>query len=166
MSYDGRAVANFVLDFCESRQCRITNLALQKVVFFCHAWSLIKFQKPLVKHSFEAWKYGPVLQYLYHEFKVFDERPIEGRAKSINPATGKRQIAEYKFDSATEDLLNNVVGFYIKLSTSELVRLSHAKDGPWYKAWHHQSGVNPGMLIENSEVVEFYSKMHAPFAVQ
>ena len=62
MSYDGRAVANFVLDFCDQHQRGITNLSLQKIVYFCHVWSLIEFDRPLVKQRFEAWQYGPVLQ--------------------------------------------------------------------------------------------------------
>ncbi len=33
MSYDGREVANFVLDFCEARNRRLTHLSLQKVVY-------------------------------------------------------------------------------------------------------------------------------------
>jgi uncharacterized phage-associated protein len=110
---DGRAVANFVLDFCEARGRHITNLSLQKIVYFCHVWSLIEFKKPLLKHHFEAWQYGPVLQYLYREFRNFDDRPISGRAKKIDPATGKREVVQYGFDADTETLLKRIVDFYI-----------------------------------------------------
>ena len=166
MSYDGRAIANFVLDFCEAKQRGISNLSLQKIVFFCHAWSLIQLKRPLVKHQFEAWQYGPVLQYLYHEFSAFDRESIRGRAKSIDPTTGNRQVVEYGFDEETRALLEKVVGFYSELSAGELVRLSHAKGGPWHSVWSHQERVNPGMKIGNLSIVEFYSKMRAPFSVQ
>jgi len=79
MSHDGRAVANFVLDVCEQAGREVTNLSLQKIVFFCHAWSLAVRKEPLVKHEFEAWQFGPVLQYLYREFKVAEREPIRER---------------------------------------------------------------------------------------
>lgn len=56
MSLDGRAIANFVLDYCEKHARPVTNLSLQKIIYFCHVWSLVKLQKPLVKQQFEAWQ--------------------------------------------------------------------------------------------------------------
>ena len=76
IGYDGRSIANFVLDFCERNGRTVTNLSLQKIVYFCHVWSLIELGKPLIRHKFEAWEYGPVLPYLYREFKGFDRSPI------------------------------------------------------------------------------------------
>lgn len=56
MAYDGRAIANFVLDYCDQKGRSVTHLALQKLVYFCHVWSLVHFKQPLVKHKFEAWE--------------------------------------------------------------------------------------------------------------
>jgi uncharacterized phage-associated protein len=166
MSLDGRAVANFVLDFCDMKGRRITNLSLQKIVYFCHVWSLIRLNRPLIKHQFEAWKFGPVLQYLYREFREFDNQPIIGRAKKIDPKTGHSAIAEYTLDNETEELLSRVADFYSLLPPADLVQMSHAKGGPWDKVWNHQGRVNPGMKIDNGAIIEFYSKVNFPFVVQ
>ena len=166
MSLDGRAVANFVLDFCDARGRRITNLSLQKIVFFCHVWTLIRLGKPLVRHQFEAWQFGPVLQYLYREFKNFDNHPIVGRAKKIDPRTGNSVTVKYTLDSETEELLSRVVDFYSRLPPADLVQMSHAKGGPWEKVWNHQGRVNPGMKIDNAAIVKFYCKVNFPFVVQ
>ncbi len=166
MSLDGRAVANFVLDFCEARGRRITNLSLQKIVFFCHVWSLIRFGKPLVRHQFEAWQFGPVLQYLYREFREFDNQPIVGRAKKTDPRTGNSTIVNYVLDNETEELLSRVVDFYSLLTPADLVQMSHATGGPWDKVWNHQGRVNPGMKIDNAAIVKFYSRVNFPFIVQ
>jgi uncharacterized phage-associated protein len=88
MEYDGRAVANFVLDACSGQRIAVSNLALQKLVYFCHVWTLIEHGRPLIKQRFEAWEYGPVLPYLYREFKAYDRSPITGRATKIDPANG------------------------------------------------------------------------------
>ena len=166
MTLDGRAVANFVLDFCEARGRRITNLSLQKIVYFCHVWSLVDQRRALLKHQFEAWQYGPVLQYLYREFKQFDREPIMGRAMKIDPKTGNRQVVRYELHEETYQLLSRVVDFYSRLSSTELVKLSHVKGGPWDMAWNHGGDVNPGMRIENDAITRFYSKVRTPFSVQ
>jgi uncharacterized phage-associated protein len=166
MSYDGRAVANFVLDFCDGAGRPVTNLALQKLVYFCHVWSLIELERPLVKHSFEAWDYGPVLPYLYREFKSFDRSPITTRAKALEPLSGASRIVEHQFDSDTRAFLEKVVSFYSQLRASDLVKLSHAEGGPWDETWNHAGVVNPGMKIKEDSIVRFYSHAFVPFSLQ
>lgn len=164
--YDGRAIANFVLDFCESRGRPVTNLALQKIVYFCHVWSLIELHRPLIRHKFEAWEFGPVLPYLYREFKNYDRAPIAGRATQIDPLDGKHLVVVYNFDPETESLLDEIAGFYSRLRAGDLVELSHAEGGPWHLVWNHGGNVNPGMKIDDAKIVEFYSKAARPFSIQ
>src|SRR4051812_4161867 len=98
MTHDGRAVANFVLDCADRFGVSVTNLSLQKLVYFCHVWSLIDLRKPLIRHSFEAWEYGPVLQYLYREFKGLGASPIKTRARRLDPFSGRSEVVQYAFD--------------------------------------------------------------------
>jgi len=166
MNVDGRAIANFVLDFCDERGRRVSNLSLQKIVYFCHVWSLIKLGRPLVKQQFEAWQYGPVLQYLYREFKKHNDQPITERASRINPTSGQKEVVSYQFDKETEELLWRVVDFYSQLRSSDLVALSHVKGGPWDEVWNHRGIINPGMRIGEDAISEFYSKVRPPFSIQ
>ncbi|MGJ5092181.1 Panacea domain-containing protein [Bradyrhizobium oligotrophicum] len=166
MAHDGRAIANFVLDECEKRGVEVTNLSLQKLVYFCHAWSLIELHSPLVAHRFEAWEFGPVLPYLYREFRGNDRSPIRRRACRIDPATGQSQVVPYKFDAATTDVLRKIIAFYSRLRPGDLVELTHVKGGPWYKVWNHSGSVNPGMKIADEDIVRFYSKHVAPYTLQ
>lgn len=166
MDVDGRSVANFVLDFCDKNGRGISNLSLQKIVYFCHVWAMIELGRPLIRHQFEAWQYGPVLQYLYRQFKAYDRSPISGRATKIDPQTGQAKVVGYEFDNETEALLSKVVDFYSRLGASDLVKLSHAEGGPWDQVWNHAGQINPGMKIENSAIVRFYSRAQAPFSIQ
>lgn len=166
MSFDGRSIANYILDYCEAHGRPVTNLALQKIVYFCHVWSLIKLGKPLIKHKFEAWQHGPVLQYLYHEFKDYDRQPITARATALDPSTGKRIIAMCKIDNTTANFLDTIIEFYSRLSASYLVELSHANGGPWDLVWNHGGKINPGMKIDDEEIVAFYSKAVSQLGIQ
>jgi uncharacterized phage-associated protein len=164
--YDGRAIANFVLDLCDGRSRAVTNLALQKIVYFCHVWSLIDLRRPLVRHNFEAWDFGPVLPYLYRAFRDHDRSPITARATQVDPLDGKHRVVVYDLDPATESLLRKITEFYSRLRASDLVQLSHAEGGPWHSVWHHRGTVNPGMKIDDASILEFYSKAARPFSIQ
>lgn len=160
---DGRAIANFILDVCESEKRSVSHLSLQKIAFFCHAWSLTSLGKPLIKHQFEAWQYGPVLQYLYRDFRDFERDPITSRAEKLNPVSGRAEVVPYQLDDETEQLLRKVIGFYARLSAGTLVELSHVDDGPWHQAWNHSGKVNPGMKIDDISIKNYFSKSRAPF---
>ena len=166
MSYDGREVANFILDTCEGDQRSVTNLALQKITYFCHAWTLVRLRRPLIRHKFEAWELGPVLPYLYREFRSYDRSPIQGRAKRINRHSGALEVVPYAFDATTEEVLMEVVGFYSRMRAGDLVELTHAVGSPWYRVWNHESVALPGMQIDDAETEAFYSKVRAPFTKQ
>jgi uncharacterized phage-associated protein len=142
------------------------HLALQKLVYFCHVWSLIELGKPLIRHSFEAWEHGPVLQYLYREFNGFGSEPIRDRARQMIPHIGQRRVVSYAFDQATTELLTKVVAIYSRFSASILRELSHAPGGPWDRVWNHGGKINPGMRIKNEDIVRFYSRMRWPTRVQ
>ena len=166
LSYDGRAIANYVLDRCDEGGRSLTHIPLQKVVYFCHVWSLIELKRPLVKHQFEAWPFGPVLQYLYREFKAFESAPIRKRASQLDPRDGHWAPVGYAFDPDTSALLAKTVDFYSRLSAADLVELSHVRGGPWDRVWNHTGTVNPGMKIPDWEIAEFYSRVRRPFAIQ
>lgn len=164
MSHDGRAVANFVLDNCA--EPGISNLSLQKVVYFCHVWSLIEREEPLIAQSFEAWEFGPVLPYLYREFKEFDRAPIHTRARKIDALSGRLEVVRYTFEDDTRKLLARTVAFYSRIRPGDLVEMTHVHGGPWYSVWNHRGAINPGMKISNDDIVKFYSGRLSRFKSQ
>ncbi|WP_295942909.1 type II toxin-antitoxin system antitoxin SocA domain-containing protein [uncultured Xanthomonas sp.] len=160
---DGRAVANLILDIAESEGMDISNLALQKILFFCHGWCIAKLGKPLVKQEFEAWQYGPVLQHVYREFKSFDRAPIKSRARKLDPMTGKKVDLEITLDEDTVKLVHAATKFYAKLRPGTLVEMSHAPGGPWDRAWNHGGAINPGMRLQSDEIEQHFKVLKAPF---
>lgn len=163
---DGRKVANYILDFCEARGRSVTNLSLQKILYFCHAWFLVNWGKPLIRHKFEAWEYGPVLQYVYRDFQASGSSPISARATELDAATGKRLVARLEEDTEVTEFLNRIIDFYSQTEAGDLVRLSHAPGGPWDKVWNHKARTKPGMLIDDAAIREFYSTARSPFQIQ
>jgi|SRR5690606_2646508 len=164
--YDGRGVANFILDYADNNNVVVTNLALQKLVYFCHAWFMVSTGVPLVRHHFEAWEFGPVLPYLYRDFKHFGEKKIEGRAFKLDLNTGKKIVASIDLCSEKKVVLTDIVRFFSRLSARQLVDYSHVEGGPWHKVWNYEGKINPGMKISNDEIVAFYSSQDRFYTLQ
>lgn len=156
MDADGRAIANYVLDRCRVNGRGVTNLALQKIIYFCHVWMLIKHKESLVRHEFEAWEFGPVLPYVYRDFKAHGDGEITTRAYSLNTENGQRELAKIDFPAEKKEFINLIIDFYGRLSAFDLVKMSHVNNGPWDQAWRHAGKVNPGMKINNQVIKDFY----------
>ena len=85
--YDPRSVCNLMLD--EAGDTPVSNLALQKLLYFVHGLHLMETQAPLVSGYYEAWQYGPVHPAAFTAFKAAGDKPISFRATRQNPLTGE-----------------------------------------------------------------------------
>src|SRR5437868_3452952 len=54
----------------------VTQMKLQKMVYFANGYHMVKYNEPLIKESFEAWKFGPVVPTIYENFKLYGSHPI------------------------------------------------------------------------------------------
>jgi uncharacterized phage-associated protein len=130
--HDPRAIANMILDEGQRTGRPVTNLALQKLLYFAHALFLVETKQPLVSGYFEAWQYGPVHPTVYQAFKPSGDKPICSRATSADALTGERQPIQPVSDPAVARHIQRIVLFYGGITPGRLVDLSHAKDAPWH----------------------------------
>src|SRR5690348_2726800 len=84
MPYDPRAVANYFLDLASVDGESISPLKLQKLLYFGHGWHLAITGEPLLSERIRAWKYGPVVESIYYQFRRFGNRPITTRAGELD----------------------------------------------------------------------------------
>jgi uncharacterized phage-associated protein len=158
MSYDVREIANFVLDLADAEGGEVSNLSVNKIVFFLHAYFLVHFGRPLVTAKVEAWEYGPVFRELYREFKVFGDRPISKRASRMSAETGELETCQYKLSQDERSFLETMAERYVRLSAGTLVSMSHERGGPWDQVWNHAKSVNASMSISNDIIKGWYAK--------
>ena len=128
---DARSVANLLLDEARGR-LPITNLALQKLLYFTHALHLVETKQPLVSGYFEAWQYGPVHPAAYRAFKAAGDRPIAFRARRQDPLTGQELDIPKIEDVDVLDHVRRVMALYGRITPGRLVELSHAPGAPWH----------------------------------
>lgn len=153
--YDPRAIANLMLDKADERGVKISNLALQKLLYFAHGIYLTKLKCPLVSGYFEAWQYGPVHPAVYRAFKTSGSEPITTRAVAKDPLTGRTRDLPKPSDREVHDLASAVIISYGHLSPGRLVDLSHAKDSPWsFVVDKARTDVAFGMRIPDDVILE------------
>lgn len=154
---DARVVANAVLDRADAKGRAITNLDLQKIVYFLHGHFLRSHHRPLVRGEFEAWPYGPVHRVLYDAFRAYNDTPIEGRATAFDPVRRKpRELPELD-DADALAVINEVLDFYLDMTTGSLVQLTHSNGTPWSRTVEEaEKHVNVGMRIPDSLILEFF----------
>jgi uncharacterized phage-associated protein len=159
--YDPRALANFILDAADRQGLVITHMALHKIMFFAHGWSLAERGEPLLAATFEAWQHGPVLPIVYRQFSKCGRQPIRDRATRIDLATGR----DLRFDAvlAAEDaaFVERVTELLGPVSALVLSDMSHEPGGPWDMVWNGKQRVNPGMVIPHALIAEHFRERAA-----
>jgi uncharacterized phage-associated protein len=128
MSVSAAKIANFFLTMGDRESVPITPLKLQKLVYFAHGWYLGLTGESLLAEPVQAWKYGPVVPTLYHEFKEFGNNPIKRRTHDFQPTD--LSLPEML---AAKGLLERVWAVYSKYTAVQLSALSHETNGPWHQ---------------------------------
>lgn len=100
----------------------ITNLKLQKLVYYAQAWSLALLNRPLFGEAVEAWAHGPVVDSVYQEYKGFGSGTL--------PRSRRRP----RFTPQELTLLQDVLAVYGEHSAKFLENLTHDEE-PWRQAW-------------------------------
>jgi uncharacterized phage-associated protein len=142
------------------RRRPVTPLALQKLIYFSHGHFLARTKTPLVKGAFEAWQYGPVHPQLYHAFKSWGRDPILERAERIDPVTGEVSLPVEPQDSAVIDAIERIVIEFGNFTPGQLVKLSHARGGPWHRVVVAYDEVPGSGVRITDDIIDKYFAYH------
>ena len=159
--YSVRGLANWVLDLAGELNLPVTNMALNKLVFFACERLLIEHGVLLTNARIEAWEHGPVFREIYQFFKDFDDKPISTRVKFFSPISRDTEISCVTLSPEDEEILRRTLKPLIPLSASRLRAMSHVEGGAWHRVWWHQGGANPGMEITPELLIEASNVEHA-----
>jgi len=146
MSNSAAAVANSFLELAQESGFSLTNMQVQKLVFFAHGVHLAGFGEPLIHEHPRAWTFGPVIPELYEELRKYGSSVVTEKLKapdSVESDTGKRAI------SATWRA-------YQGYSAGQLSKISHIKNGPWDSVWNAPDGKGRFGLISDSVIRDYY----------
>lgn len=97
---------------------KITTQKLQKLLYYCQAWHLVRFNTPLFANEIQAWREGPVTRAVYEKHRgcYFVSNWPSGDEGRLN----EKELA----------VVDWVVAKYGSLSAESLSRMTHA-EAPW-----------------------------------
>lgn len=137
--YAVSAVANYILQHSHGS---VTNLKLQKMLYYMQGFFLGKFGTPLFDEDLVAWKYGPVIPGLYSALSHNRDNPIT-----------ETLSAPYSIEDAEDrQFLDSAIATLEPYDAIYLLRKSHMPGSPWSTIWQNGAGyrhVIPKELIRS-----------------
>lgn len=147
--HSARAIANSFLDIARKEGKQLTNMQLQKLVYFAHGWHLALTGEPLLTDSVRAWTFGPVIPPLYNSLKMFGNGLVTEPIKRKNPETGEISIVQEPLSDYEQRLLQRIWQVYGQMTGSEMSYLTHQPGTPWEATWNKEKfSVIPDHLIQ------------------
>ena len=136
-----------VVAFVLERQGSMTTWKLQKLVYYCQAWSLVWDDDILFPEEIEAWANGPVVRELYnaHRSKYRISCLRKGHPKSLTETQRKTVDA--------------MLAFYGDRSPQWLSDLTHMET-PWQSARQgFPDGMRGNTIIPKEALAEYYGSL-------
>lgn len=135
-------VAAYIL----KRMGTMTTMKLQKLLYYCQAWSLVWDEEPLFHEQIEAWASGPVVREVFEEHRnMFNISQISGDPSKLSPKQ--------------KETIDSVLSFYGDKPSQWLSDLTHMED-PWKNA---RVGLAPGVrsnqVISHAAMMEYYTSL-------
>ena len=129
------------------------------MLYYTEAWNLV-YLKSIIDEDFEAWVHGPVIPYVYGNFKKFGYEAISLDYKNKSATQHNNELAEtHKIAGETKVLIDTVFLKYGSMSSFELEMLSHS-ELPWIDARQGLSIIEPcSAVIPKDKMREYYSSL-------
>lgn len=147
--------SEFLISYFYQLDNPISQLKLQKILYYIQAWNLVHFDDDLWDEAPQAWVNGPVYRTIYDKYKS------NGHG-IISPEDNEdftQKVASLNLSSEQLDLLDAVLHRYGKMSPLQLVYKTHA-ELPWNEA---REGLEPFEIsskdISYESIKSFYRSM-------
>lgn len=160
-------VADEIITLAERKDSPVSNLKLQKIMYFLNAFFLVKENKPLIDEdqSFEKWDYGPVIHSVYSEYSNNGALPISSPSNHqhiILDDDGFPKLKEHKFDEKKfireneeeAKFIEDNIDIFLRFTASQLVTESHKEP-----QWQERKNKN----YNNDVTKEFYNQFENQF---
>jgi len=134
-------VASFFVSSFQKAGDPVTNLKLQKLLYYAQGWYLAFTQSPLFEERIEAWPHGPVVPPIYGAYKQYQWSPIVG------------EVSEPRLADPIRKHLEEVMEAYGVHGAYYLERLTH-QERPWIEARAGLAETEPSNAVITHEAMK------------
>ncbi len=142
---NAHAAASYLVSESQLHGDPITNLKLQKLLYYAQGWFLALYDRPLFADPIRAWVRGPVVYEVWKNYSDFRWNPITARVR-------KPSISE-----VAQAHLNEILEVYGDYSAYTLERMTHQEE-PWLRARGNLSNHEPSTTIISLEAMKAHFK--------
>lgn len=126
--YKAMDLANYIVDKCSKDNVPITNLQLQRILYFVQK-DFLKRGSPAFSDYIEAWEFGPVVPTVYFCFCGFGAMPILFIPRDTVPNL-----------STDKNIIDNIVENKRSLTPWEIAKETSKITGAWSKVYDNGKG--------------------------
>ncbi|MCR5425855.1 MAG: DUF4065 domain-containing protein [Lachnospiraceae bacterium] len=123
--------ANYLVYLMSGTVEDLTNMKLNKILYYAQGQCLLQTGEPLFDDAIEAWGHGPVIDAVYHRYKKYNDGTI----------TDYDQELAQRMPEEDAELLLHVAREYGRYTASALRSKTHLPNSPWSKVYvdgqHH-----------------------------
>lgn len=127
--YTASEISNYIVNKCCSESKPISNLQLQKILYFLQKKFLQEKGYPLFSDEIEAWDFGPVVRKIYFKFRGFGAAPLFELSDD-----------QVQFNIEDEKIIDNLIEKYRDKDPWKLVEESHTKGKAWSIVYNYGIG--------------------------
>lgn len=120
-------LAKYIVTKCVNENCPISNLQLQKILYYIQEWSLKNTGEPIFPDDIEAWQFGPVVPKVYYYFCGFGAMPISSNYSNSMILENKPEI-------------DSIIESKRILKPWDLVAETHRSGGAWDQIYNDGKG--------------------------
>lgn len=146
--YNASTIAKWFIAWAEADEADLSNLKLQKLLYYAQGHALALFGRSLFKDEIQAWSHGPVVPSVYHTWKDFGSQDL--RLPDTDHFTWR------DVDPETTELLGKVWNTYGGFGGWKLRNMTH-EESPWLKNWRGEDHRN--VVICEDELREFFESV-------
>lgn len=128
--YKALSVADYIIRYCNNHDYDISNLKLQKILYFIQAEFLVATpdNSPCFSDRIEAWDFGPVVPSVYRYYKAYGGNNIPSDRR--DPLTPFYEMILPEHQKLIDPMLDETSSY----SASQLVQITH-NQAPWRLAY-------------------------------
>lgn len=153
--YNVLDVCRYAINYSNDKDYGISNLKLQKILYFIQAYFLISTPEPCFGAKIEAWDFGPVVPEAYREYKQFGSSNIPRISYYVVMDfddfwnSKVKEFNDEVISDKDKKRIEAVIDRFSDYSATDLVSITH-NQAPWIDAYipHRNNEITPHAIKE------------------
>lgn len=152
--YKAIDIAVYVINYINRHECSVSNLKLQKILYYIQAAFLCDKNKECFSDTILCWRHGPVVPTVYDVFNKYgsDNIPTQNSVSKIIVQNGKLKFVKKPFNEniiilEDRNFMTDVIESLMCYTAWYLVERTHEED-PWKNLEYYNEEITSQSILK------------------